>query len=108
MGQIYVSSLGISGFWVFRVPEFNTRITRINFGYRGLLPEILIRFSEFGFFGYGFGFFGYGFRVSGNMPSHRLGCPGHLLSKEVGTPCPKTVRLGFWTCFDPFETESAL
>jgi hypothetical protein len=63
MGQIYVSSLGISGFWVFRVLEFNTRITRINFGYRGLLPEILIGFSEFRFFGYGFGFFGYGFRV---------------------------------------------
>ena len=62
MGQIYVSSLGISGFWVFRVPEFNTRITRINFGYRGLLPKILIGFFEFGFFGYGF-------RVSGNMPS---------------------------------------
>ena len=53
MGQIYVSSLGISGFWVFRVPEFNTRITRINFGYRGLLSEILIGFFEFG----------YGFRV---------------------------------------------
>ena len=61
---------GTSGFRVFRVPGFNTRITRNNFGYRSLLPEIVVGLFGFGFFGYGFGFFGYGFRASGNMPSH--------------------------------------
>ena len=76
MGQIYVSSLGISGFRVFRVPEFNTRITRINFGYRGLLPKILIGFFEFGFFGYGF-------RVSGNMPSHSHDSRTHRVALGV-------------------------
>ena len=61
---------GTSGFRVFRVPGFNTRITRNNFGYRSLLPEIVVGLFGFGFFGFGFGFFGYGFRASGNMPSH--------------------------------------
>ena len=65
-GQIYLWSLhsllfwvGISGIRVFRVLVFNIRITRNNFEYWSLLPEVVI----------GFGFFGYGFRVSDNMPS---------------------------------------
>ena len=58
--------VGTSGFRVFRVPGFNTRITRNNFGYRDLLPEVVI-----GFFGLGLGF---GFRVSDNMPTHICDC----------------------------------
>ena len=65
--------VGTSGFRVFRVPGFNTRITRNNFGYRDLLPEVVIGFFGLGFFGFGLEFFGFGFRVSGNMPTHTDG-----------------------------------
>ena len=55
---------------VFRVPWPNTRITRNNFGYRGLKPGLGFGFFGLGFFGFGLGFFGLGFRVSGILPSH--------------------------------------
>jgi len=42
-----------------------TRITRNNFGYRRLKPEL-----AFGFFEFWLWFFGFGFRVSGNLPTH--------------------------------------
>ena len=45
-------------FRVVRVPWPDTRITRNNFGYRGLELEL-----GFWFFGFGLGFFGFGFRV---------------------------------------------
>ena len=50
--------LGWAPVRVVRVPWADTRITRNNFGYRGLEPEL-----RFGFFELGLGFFGFGFRV---------------------------------------------
>jgi hypothetical protein len=40
---------------VFRVPDYDTRITRNNFGFCKLLPEILKPNLGFGYFGFGFG-----------------------------------------------------
>ena len=62
-------------FRVVRVPWPNTRITRNNFGYRGLEPELRFGFFEFGFFEFGLGFFGFGFRVSGILPTHTPEAP---------------------------------
>jgi hypothetical protein len=47
---------------VIRVPDCDTRITRNNFGFCKLLPEIPEQNS-------GFGYFGFGFRVTGFLPS---------------------------------------
>ena len=63
-------------FRVVRVPWSDTRITRNNFGYRGLEPELV-----FEFFGFGLGFFGYGFWVSGILPTHRTVLAELLLFK---------------------------
>jgi hypothetical protein len=52
---------------VFRVPDCDTRITRNNFGFCKLLPEIPEQNSGFGYFG--FGYSGFGFRVTGFLPS---------------------------------------
>jgi hypothetical protein len=46
-------------FWVFRVPNCDTRITRNKFGFCKLLPEIPEQNSGFGYFGFGFS----GFRL---------------------------------------------
>jgi hypothetical protein len=54
---------------VFRVPDCDTRITRNNFGFCKLLPEIPEQNSSFGYFGFGFGYSGFGFRVTGFLPS---------------------------------------
>jgi hypothetical protein len=54
---------------VFRVPDCDTRITRNNFGFCKLLPEIPEQNSGFGYFGFGFGYSGFGFRVTGFLPS---------------------------------------
>jgi hypothetical protein len=51
---------------VFRVPDYDTRITRNNFGFCKFLPEILKPNSGFGF---RFGYFGFGFRVTGFLPT---------------------------------------
>jgi hypothetical protein len=51
---------------VFRVPDYDTRITQNNFGFCKLLPEILKPNSGFGYFG--FGYSGFGFRVMGFCP----------------------------------------
>jgi hypothetical protein len=50
---------------VFRVPDCDTRITRNQFGFCKLLPEIPKQNSGFGYFGFGFGFgySGFGLRV---------------------------------------------
>jgi hypothetical protein len=52
---------------VFRVPDCDTRITRNNFEFCKLLPEIPEQNSGFGYFG--FGYSGFGFRVTGFLPS---------------------------------------
>jgi hypothetical protein len=52
---------------VFRVPDCGTRITRNNFGFCRLLPEIPEQNSDFGYFGFGYSRFG--FRVTGFLPS---------------------------------------
>jgi hypothetical protein len=52
---------------VFRVPDYDTRITQNNFGFCKLLPEILKPNSGFGYFG--FGYSGFGFRVMGFLPT---------------------------------------
>jgi hypothetical protein len=57
-------------FRVFRVPNFDTRITRNKFGFCKLLPEIPEQNSGFGYFG--FGFSGFGFRVTGFSPSPKM------------------------------------
>jgi hypothetical protein len=54
---------------VFRVPDCDTRITRNNFGFCKLLPEIPEQNSGFGYFGFEFGYSGFGFRVTGFLPS---------------------------------------
>jgi hypothetical protein len=54
---------------VFRVPDCDTRITRNNFGFCKLLPEIPEQNSGFGYSGFGFGYSGFGFRVTGFLPS---------------------------------------
>ena len=56
---------GLGYFRVVRVPWPDIRITRNNFRYCGLEPEL-----GFGFFGFGLGFFGFGFRVSGILTTH--------------------------------------
>jgi hypothetical protein len=43
---------------VFRVPDYNTRITRNKFGFCKLLPEIPEQNSGFGYFGFGYSGFG--------------------------------------------------
>jgi hypothetical protein len=58
---------------VFRVPDCDTRITRNNFGFCKLLPEIPEQNLGFGYFGFGFRYFGFGFRVTGFLPSSNLG-----------------------------------
>ena len=80
--QTYLSWAVFRVVRVVRVPWPNTRITRNNFGYRGLEPELRFGFFEFGFFGFGLGFFGFGFRVSGILPTHRFTL--HLNSQIVG------------------------
>jgi len=70
LGRLILKYLGLSVVRVFRVPWLETRITRNNFEYHGLKPEIVFGFFGLGFFGYGFGFFGFGFWVSGNPPTH--------------------------------------
>jgi hypothetical protein len=62
---------------VFRVPACDTRITRNNFGFCKLLPEIPEQNSGFGYFG--FGYSGFGFRVTGFLPS-----PTHV-SEVIGS-----------------------
>ena len=52
-------------FRVVRVPWLEIRITRNNFGYCRLKPEL-----AFGFFGFGLEFFRFEFRVSDNLPTH--------------------------------------
>ena len=63
VGQIYFWSLhsllfwvGILGIRLFRVSGFNIRITRNNFEYWSLLPEVVIGFSGSDFLGTDFGF----------------------------------------------------
>jgi len=63
LGRLILKYLSLSVVRVFRVPWLETRITRNNFEYHGLKPEIV-----FGFFG--LGFFGFGFWVSSNPPTH--------------------------------------
>ena len=69
LGRLILKYLGLSVVRVFRVPWLETRITRNNFEYHGLKPEIVFGFFGLGFFGFGFGFFGFELRVSGNIPS---------------------------------------
>jgi hypothetical protein len=64
---------------VFRVPDCDTRITRNNFGFCKLLPEIPEQNSGFGYFGFGFGYSGFGFRVTGFLPSP------NMFSTNLGT-----------------------
>jgi hypothetical protein len=54
---------------VFRVPDYDTRITQNKFGFCKLLPEILKPNSGFGYFGFGYGYFEFGFRVTGFLPT---------------------------------------
>jgi hypothetical protein len=61
---------------VIRVPDCDTRITRNNFGFCKLLPEIPEQNSSFGYSGFGFGYSGFGFRVTGFLPSP--GATGHV------------------------------
>ena len=63
---------------VFRVSWPNTRITRINFGYRGLEPGLG--------FGFELGFFRFGFRVSGFLPFHTSEGVFYLMAPEI---CPR-------------------
>jgi hypothetical protein len=52
---------------VFRVPDYDTRITQNKFGFCKLLPEIPKRNLGFGHFGFGYSRFG--FWVTGFLPS---------------------------------------
>jgi hypothetical protein len=65
---------------VFRVPDCDTRITRNNFGFCKLLPEIPEQNS-------GFGYFGFGFRVTGFLPSpsckHHVPVPSSASTERV-------------------------
>ena len=63
--------LGWTAVRVVRVPWPDTRITRNNFGYRGLKPELAFGFFGLGFLGFELEFFRFGLRVSGNLPTHR-------------------------------------
>ena len=65
--QKHLGWTAVRVFRVVQVPWPDTRITRNNFGYSGLEPEL-----GFGFFGFGLGFFGFGFRVSGILPTLTL------------------------------------
>ena len=56
LGRLILKYLGLSVVRVFRVPWLETQITRNNFEYRGLKPEIVFGFFGLGFFGFGFGF----------------------------------------------------
>ena len=73
--QKHLGWTAVRVFRVVRVPWPDTRITRNNFGYRGLEPEL-----GFGFFR--LGCFGFGFRVSGILPT---------LSEEVVAARPPRV-----------------
>jgi hypothetical protein len=53
----------------FRLPGIETRLTRNNFGFLEMTPDITFGFSGLGFFGFGVGFFGFGVRVSGFLPT---------------------------------------
>ena len=68
MNKTYLSWAIFRVVWV---PWSDTRITRNNFGYRGLEPELGFGFFGLGFFGFRLGFFGYGFGVSSILPTHR-------------------------------------
>jgi hypothetical protein len=60
---------------VFRVPDCDNRITRNNFGFCKLLPEIPEQNSGFGYFGFGFGFRVTGFFAQPYWPPITLyGC----------------------------------
>jgi hypothetical protein len=59
---------------LFRVPDCDTRITRIKFGFCKLLPEIPKQNLGFGYFGFGFGYFGFEFRVTGFLPNPNRDC----------------------------------
>ena len=59
-GLVGLKLYGVKGV---RVPRLETRITRNNFGYRGLKPELAFGFFGFGSFGFGLEFFGFGLRV---------------------------------------------
>jgi hypothetical protein len=70
---------------VFRVPDCDTRITRNNFGFCKLLPEIPEQNSGFGYFGFEFGYSGSGFRVTGFLPSpNPTPCRPHCIQCSGG------------------------
>jgi hypothetical protein len=69
---------------VFRVLDCDTRITRNNFGFCKLLPEIPEQNSGFGYFGFGFGYSGFGLRVTGYGFFAQPNCP-------VRQPCHQAV-----------------
>ena len=84
---------------VFRVSWSKIRITRINFGYRGLEPVLGFRFFGLEFFRFGLGFFGFRLQVSGFFPvivkaPNPLGGWGGSPCARRGPAFPALVRVG--------------